>query len=293
MPQTLSAQSSISLANILFATDFSRQSSLALKHALPIARKYGSKIYAAHVTREQIGLPAAAREGLQALGVQRRSDTQDDVASLRTELSSIPHEILSGKGHVWAELSKIVEANRIDLIVEGTHGRSVVGRFLKGSVAETIFRRASCPVLTVGPAVSGEPESIVNLHEILFATDFSEISMEALPYAISLAEENHARLYILHVVAKAPSDLEADRLKARLGRLVPEGASLTSRPKTVIEYGSPAERILNFSQELAMDLIVLGVKRAPMQLEVASHLPVGTAYTVVSLATCPVLTVRG
>ena len=67
MSQTRSAQFSISLANILFATDFSRQSSLALKHALPIARKYGSKIYAAHVTREQIGLPASAREGLQAL----------------------------------------------------------------------------------------------------------------------------------------------------------------------------------------------------------------------------------
>src|ERR1700726_3619150 len=224
MPQTRSAQFSISLANILFATDFSRQSSLALKHALPIARKYGSKIYAAHVTREQIGLPASAREGLQALGIQRGSDTQNAVASLRTELSSIPHEILSGKGHVWAELSKIVEANRIDLIVEGTHGRSVVGRFLKGSVAETIFRRASCPVLTVGPAVSGEPESIVNLHEILFATDFSEISMAALPYAISLAEENHARLYLLHVAKKALEAAGESGLRNRLRNLVPQGA---------------------------------------------------------------------
>ena len=70
MPPTRSAQSSISLANILFATDFSRQSSLALKHALPIARKYGSKIYAAHVTCEQIGLPASAREGVKRAPVQ-------------------------------------------------------------------------------------------------------------------------------------------------------------------------------------------------------------------------------
>jgi hypothetical protein len=42
-----------------------------------------------------------------------------------------------------------------------------------------------------------------------------------------------------------------------------------------------------------MDLIVLGVKRAPVQLEASAHLPFGTAYTVVSLAACPVLTVRG
>ena len=96
MPQTRSAQFSISLANILFATDFSRQSSVALKHALPIARKYGSKIYAAHVACEQVGLPASAREGLQALGVQRKSDTQD--ATAYTVVSFATRPVLTVRG---------------------------------------------------------------------------------------------------------------------------------------------------------------------------------------------------
>ena len=33
--------------------------------------------------------------------------------------------------------------------------------------------------------------------------------------------------------------------------------------------------------------------QSPVQLEASAHLPFGTAHTVVSLATCPVLTVRG
>src|SRR6202165_2369410 len=197
-----SAEFTISLRNILFATDFSRQSALALTYALPITHKYGSKVYATHVMPEQIGLPASAREGLQAIGVQRASDTHDALASLRIQLSSIPHEILSRKGDIWTELSKIVETNKIDLIVAGTHGRSGVGKLLMGSVAEKIFRRASCPVFTVGPAVSGEPDSIVDLHEILFATTRIAASVAPLPYACALAQENNARLYILHVADK-------------------------------------------------------------------------------------------
>jgi nucleotide-binding universal stress UspA family protein len=230
---------------------------------------------------------------LQVIGVQRGSDAQDAVASLTTQLCSIPHEILSRKGDVWTELSKIVETNKIDLIVAGTHGRSGVGKLLMGSVAEKIFRRASSPVLTVGPAVSGEPDSIVDLHEILFATDLSTVSMAALPYASALAEENEARLYILHVTEKPVEAVDEDALKDRLRNLVPKGAKLTSQPKVVVEYGPPAERILGVAEELAMDLIVLGVKRTPLHFEASPHLPLATAYKVVRQAVCPVLTVRG
>jgi nucleotide-binding universal stress UspA family protein len=38
---------------------------------------------------------------------------------------------------------------RPDVIVIGTHGRSGVRRFLMGSVAEHVVRRAARPVLTV------------------------------------------------------------------------------------------------------------------------------------------------
>src|SRR5690606_37486571 len=39
-----------------------------------------------------------------------------------------------------------------DLIVIGTHGRSMIGRLLLGGTAEAVVRHAHCPVLTVAHA---------------------------------------------------------------------------------------------------------------------------------------------
>src|SRR6202049_4375045 len=84
---------------------------------------------------------------------------------------------------------------------------------------------------------SSQPTTGYNLHEILFATDLSAVSMAALPYAISLAEENNARLYILHVAEKPVEAAGENALRDRLGNLVPQGAKLTSQPKVIVEYG--------------------------------------------------------
>ncbi|HEY0465922.1 MAG TPA: universal stress protein [Polyangiaceae bacterium] len=42
-----------------------------------------------------------------------------------------------------------------DLVIVGTHGRSWLARFLLGSVAEAVARRAPCPVLIVRPVGAG------------------------------------------------------------------------------------------------------------------------------------------
>ena len=286
------AASPVLVSNILFATDFSHHSNLALPYAVSVARKYGAKIHALHVLPETLGVPVAVREGLHAIRTPKHEDDQG-IASLATRLSGVPHEILSRKGDIWYEVAKVVDTGKIDLIVMGTHGRSGVGKVLMGSVAERVFRQALCPVLTVGPSVSGEPSSIADLHEILFATDFSPESLSALPYAISLAEEHDARLYLLHV-AESPMDPEAEVLvKSRMRNLVPAAAKLSSLPRAFIEYGAPAERILAIAEELATDLIVLGVRRIPLNFEPSTHLPLATAYKIVNQAVCPVLTIRG
>ena len=201
-------------------------------------------------------------------------------------------EIVTRTGDVWAELSEVIRAEDIDLVVIGTHGRTGVGKLLMGSVAEKIFRHAPCPVLTVGPQVSGEPDSIADLHEILFPTDFSAESLAALPYAVSLAQSGGARLYLLHVAGTAQPPREAP-LRTRLRNLVPPETALFCEPKFFLEFGPPAERILALTEELGTDLVVLGVKRTPLFFEPSTHLPLATAYKIVSQAICPVLTVRG
>ncbi len=290
--QAISRLKAITIDNILFATDFSKQSSIALPFALSIAHKYGSTICAAHV----IAPPPMGNLTMlevQALAAQELRESHEYVSELKRRLGSIPHEALVRKGDIWKELSALCQEKKIDLIVLGTHGRAGVSKFLMGSVAETIFRQSTCPVLAVGPNVSGEPGSVADIHTILCPIDFTNASLAALPYAVSLAQENQARLYLMNVAPGPVSEFEEVSLKARLKALVPPGAKLWCEPKAFVESGDAAEKILEEAEELGVDLVVLGIRPVSTLAGTRTHLGTATAYKVVSHAICPVLSIRG
>lgn len=52
-------------------------------------------------------------------------------------------------GQPARSIVEYVEDNAVDHVVMGSHGRSGVSRLLVGSVAETVVRRAACPVTVV------------------------------------------------------------------------------------------------------------------------------------------------
>jgi nucleotide-binding universal stress UspA family protein len=129
----------------------------------------------------------------------------------------------------------------------------------------------------------------------LFATDLAQSSEAALNYAVSLAQENRARLIILHVAPKpAGGHVESEQgvslTLERLQRLVP-AEKLWRQPYCLVEDGDSAERILDVAGSYKADLIVLGVR--PHSVGVATHLSRPTAHRVIAGATCGVLTVRG
>jgi nucleotide-binding universal stress UspA family protein len=281
----------VTFDSILFATDFSRQSDAALPFALSIAHKYGSKIFAVHVLAPP-PLGNFPTIEVQALAAQELREAHDYIKVLGPRLGRIPHEALLRKGDVWTELSSIAIEKKVDLIVLGTHGRAGVSKLLIGSVAERIFRQSTCPVLTVGPNVSAEPGSVADIHTILCPVDFSAESLAAVPHAVSLAEENHARLYLMHVVPAPFPEYEEAALIGRLKALVPPGANLWCEPKAFVESGDAGDKILEEAEELAVDLIILGIRPVSTLAGTRTHLGMATAYKVVSRAICPVLSVR-
>lgn len=52
-------------------------------------------------------------------------------------------------GSASDQIVEYAKENNIDLIVIGTHGRTGVKRFVMGSVAEAVVRKAECPVLAI------------------------------------------------------------------------------------------------------------------------------------------------
>jgi nucleotide-binding universal stress UspA family protein len=53
-------------------------------------------------------------------------------------------------------ITDYAQAERFDLIVMGTHGRTGLSHALLGSVAERVVRKAPCPVLTVRETAPAE-----------------------------------------------------------------------------------------------------------------------------------------
>jgi nucleotide-binding universal stress UspA family protein len=290
----------VTLKNILYLTDFSEPSEAALPFVTTIAREYQSKIHVLHILRA-VPMPDAIPESTEAMIEAQEERAQAEMQRLESELDGLPHETYLERGPgVWPLVEDAIKEYGIDLIVLGTHGRTGFQKLLMGSAAEEIFRRSHVPVLTIGPWARKGLHQGAKFHHVLFATDFTQESLAAAPYAVSMAQENQARLILLHVIRepnKASAEEGAEDSVAhaigRLHELVPADAELWCRPEPVVRYGNTAEQILETAKEHGADLIILGVRNATDYLRAATHLERTTAHKVVAHAMCPVLTVRG
>jgi len=293
------------LKSVLIATDLSPASAKPLHHALGMALHYGAKLYVAHVVSTVPYLIA----GPQALAVAYEGASQS-IQQLQSDLlnddsaKGLDCEFIIRCGHVWQELHAIIYQKQIDLIVVGTDARRCIEKVLLGSVAEQVFRDASCRVLTVGPH-SYQDRGVDLPGEIptyLFATDFSEVSLRALPQAVSFANRTKAKLILLHVVPAGPAPQISEcytshRENARmtcvrwLEQLLPCDEETPIDAEFLVQFGMPSEKILQVALDKRVDLIILGLRREPLSNTI-SHKPWATAYEIVRGAGCPVLTVR-
>ena len=305
----VSVDTNIHLQSILVATDFSSASEKALRHALSIARHYDAKLYVMHVV-SSLGLNMTGPDAVAAATAAAQRDAMLAERKLVASgvLRDLRHHVIVRSGDVWSELQAEIEQHAIDLLVVGTHGRTGLKRLVLGSVAEQVFRNACCRVLTVGPSspmdANLEPDG--TQRSLLFATDFSEASLRALPYATSLAIQRKTKLVLLHMLSSVPAieghrwytasdvvemrDAAESEARKHLQQLI-ANVPLAAESQCIVEFGEAAEGILRAAGELHAELIVMGL-RCRDHVTTRSHLPWSTAYDVVCNAVCPVLTVR-
>jgi nucleotide-binding universal stress UspA family protein len=295
--KTATARSAVRFRNVLFATDFSPAAAHAIPYVRKIAKHYDADLVTLHV-RPPVATPMIEPgtwpvdiDVAKAQDEQQRDEVLDTFAGIRTQ-------VLIEVGSIQSCLQAAIEKNNTDLVVIGTRGRTGFGKLLLGSVAEEIFRTVSCPVLTVGPHCDSSRGAGGQFREILYATDFSPESQGAAAYAVSLAQEFQSRLVLLHVIPErkagdlvSPADVATSSEKL-LRKLVPPEAEAWCKPAYFVERGDPAEKILEFAKLRESDLIVLGARSQEGVPGAATHLPIATAHRIVSLATCPVMTVR-
>lgn len=275
---------------ILCPVDFSPHSEHALGHAAMVARWYGSEVTILHARSEFEDPEQAIAELTRMTDSIGRTDVP-----IRTRVQS---------GSAVEAVLGAARSLPADLIVLGTHGRGGWDHLVLGSVMEKVLRKASCPVLTVPPPVSGPTHAApLGFERIVAALDFSDWSMSALRFAASLAQESGARLIAVHVLdglhtenLTAYPDFDLARFRRHLEddarSRVREAIPSEVRPgaEEVVAIGRPHEEIVRLARERDAHLIVIGVHgRTALDLMMVGS----TTHQVIRTASCPVLTLRG
>jgi nucleotide-binding universal stress UspA family protein len=294
----------IRISRILCPIDFSEFSRRALDHAAALARWYESALTVLYVFPNvpAYDLPPVV---LDESGRDRITREMTAFAACVGKDVSLDLRVAEAPD-VHGEILRQAEAVHADLIVAGSHGRSGFERLLLGSVAERLLRKAPCPLMVVPrratDAAATEPP---RFRRILCPVDFSDGSITALTYALSLAEEADARLTMLHVIERPPeltefplsagvdifalrAAAEAEALK-RLRTLVPQQAETYCTVETIVKEGSPFREILAQAGADHADVIVMGVQgRGAIDRFVFGS----NTARVTRASTCPVLIVR-
>ena len=287
--QALPTVNKIAFKNILFLTDFTEASQTALAFALGFAKHFDARLFPAHACDPVILTETATPNILDE--VEENSRRQLNALAKENNINGTP---LFACGPIANAFPGWITENGIDLIVMGTHGRKGLKHLLMGSVAEVIFRNATCPVLTVGPHVTIRPSRGFQADKILFPTDLGTHAKFAAQYALSIAHENQAKVTFMHVIS--PGDtLHRDRTQVvtdsykKLETLLPPDAKQWCKPELVVEVGDTVKELLGYAESERPDMIVLGL---PAGKKFNGHFRSSVTYNLIAGAACPVMTVR-
>jgi nucleotide-binding universal stress UspA family protein len=298
------------VGEILVPLDGSEQAERILDHAGPLASATGGTLVLLGVvppppTNTSMvwaapGMPPIAWE-------EERKAALDAVA---TYLRGVAHtqtgagrkvQIHVAEGDPAAEIVAYATAHPISLIAMATHGRSGIGRWIFGSVAQAVLHVAPVPLLLVrgtAPVRRARP-----YRTILVPMDGSAFAEQALDEAYALAVVNGASLVLMAAVldsvdptgldipiwvqqARESNAVEMETyLRQQAKRLQTAGLTV----ETQIIAGEPAEAILRAGDLTNADLIVMAThgRTGLQQLRMGS-----VALKVVQGSNRPVILVR-
>jgi nucleotide-binding universal stress UspA family protein len=269
----------LSIRSIVHPTDFSDLSATAFAHALRIALAARSRLRLLHVSQydaaEVLAFPHARRLLVQ-WGLTEADDPPWVVAAkLGIEVDNIRLALQEPT----TAIVEFLRQHASDLVVLATHGRDGLEHWLKGSVAEAVFRRSTLPTLFITPGARGFIDQIsgdIQLRRVLVPVDFTPSpgpALETVQQFCTLLTGTTVAVDILHVGEEAPP----------LPTASPGGRLL---PPVMLRSGNVVQAIVNAAIELDVDLI--GMPTAGHH-GVLDALRGSTTERVIRHAPCPVL----
>jgi nucleotide-binding universal stress UspA family protein len=295
----------IQFQSIACATDLSDSAIHALRHGVALAREFQSRLLICHV----IDLPTPSMYGEAYLAPEEHLNRNLEYARQRIDemmdRQAVEWEARICVGQPAEELTRIAREDRVQMVVTATHGRKGLKRLLLGSVTEKLMRSLPCPLLVVrGGADPARPiDETLRFKRILVGCDFSPDADLALAHALSLAQEFQSELHLAHVIEmptyteilrpvlehrQSSSHMIKEYLQGKLDALVPGDARHWCNTATVLLEGQPYAQLLQYADQAAVDLIVLGTRGHGV---IDTMLIGSTTDRVIRHAACPVFSV--
>lgn len=189
------------MKNILVATDFSNNAYNALYHTAHLMKGKDCNFYILNVYNGFTPL-RGKRIPNKELDEQWKDESLEGLQRtcnrIKLDETDPTHifNIISKKGNLPEEISKIVNQKEIDLVAMGNSGRSEIDAIFMGSNAlDTIDKIKECPVLTVPKKIDFKPPK-----DIAFVTDYRR------PYDAGLLEplrfmarRYRPRIHVMHI----------------------------------------------------------------------------------------------
>ncbi len=251
---------STDIKTLLWATDFSKESRACLpymkifnaklktkNHALYVLPKFSDWVYETAFLKDDELFETIAN-------TKRKSLKKIENYSKRTEL---PMDAQILEGIASDELIGFSEENKVDIIFAGRRGISEIEQILIGSTTSRLIRNVKVPVCVIPKS-----KRDVNIEKILCPIDFSDTDQRELKYAIPLAKQLGAQLYLVHVSEffnyRVPV-LKRDILIEKINNKIAAIAEQYDYEITEIFYdmGEPAQKIIEIAKKKKMDLITM------------------------------------
>lgn len=240
------------IKRILIPTDFSSTGSLALQHAVFLARLCKAELFVLNA----IEIPDTAFNIADPMVLYRdiadiENDTKKRLEQIASDLKkeySLTVKTLSARGKAAAEIAKAVKKYKIDITIMGTHGAQGFNEYFVGSNAHKTVTISQCPVITVQAKAKK-----LGFTNIILPIDDSFHSRQKVDYTIMLAKKYSAKIHVLGLVDKETDPkklaIKLDSVEKAIKR---SGLVYTRK---VVKGKNLAVAALNYSKKVKADLI--------------------------------------
>jgi nucleotide-binding universal stress UspA family protein len=268
-------------APILVALDGSQLSEAAVPYAVAMAKALNTSVIVLGVLEPQP--PSDLFPTHASAEAQERFRSYLDMVAKRVESQSVQSEVNLRSGRPAEEILASIEQVQPRLLVMSTHGRSGLTRWYYGSVAGRMAHDAPVSTLLIGPKAA--PRARAGLvRRILVPLDGSALAEAALPVAGEIASSSGAEVVLAQVIwwanqtfmldmpAGTIDQIHEELMESAKATLARAAARLSlERPvKTSVLRGPPAQTLIDFVADEAIDLVVMashcraGVGRAAL-----------------------------